>query len=370
MVMNKSPRVTLIGPGFPFRGGIAKYTTRLAQLLDEKGHLIDFITPFKQYPAWLYPGKSDIDFDSCPKLTFANPLFSYLEPWTWSHVIHRVHTSSAERVLIPFWSKAQLPFLNHLYRNLRVPSLTILHNLFDHDSHPLTQYLTRKVLNKSEHFLCHSEEITGDPLFQTAPKTIHCQSLPLLPENKSISQDLARAHFKIPPHHKVFLFFGLIRPYKGLSILLGACTHLNSRIPFTLLVAGEPWGKLRKTIQVQIAKSRNHFPCTAELAWVPEHEVPYWFSACDAVVAPYLRATGSSVIAQAMSYQKPIITTPVGGIPMQLSQYPKSYFAPPGDSLSLSEKMLEALKASDAEENKTVMDIRASWDNYVQDLLS
>lgn len=370
MVMNKSPRVTLIGPGFPFRGGIAKYTTRLAQLLDEKGHLIDFITPFKQYPAWLYPGKSDKDFDSCSKLPFANPLFSYLEPWTWRHVFHSVNTSSAERVLIPFWSKAQLPFLNNLYRHLRVPTLTILHNLFDHDSHPMTRYLTRKVLSHSQHFLCHSEEIVGDPLFQKASKTIHCRPLPLLLDGKSISQDLARAHFNIPSHHKVFLFFGLIRPYKGLSVLLEACKLLSPNLSFTLLIAGEPWGKLRKTIEVQMAEFRNHFPCIAQLAWVPEHEVHYWFSACDAVVAPYLRATGSSVIAQAMSYQKPIITTPVGGIPMQLSQYPKSYFATPGDSLSLSEKMLEALKASDAEGNNTLMDIRESWDNYVQELLS
>ena len=370
MVIKKNPRVTLIGPSYPFRGGIPKYTTRLAQLLNEKGYLVQFITPSKQYPAWLYPGKSDKDFDSCPKLTFANPLFSYLEPWTWSKVIQAVHASSAERVLIPFWSKAHLPFLNYLYRSLQIPPITILHNLFDHDSGRITQLLTREILKKSQHFLCHSEEIVGDPLFQKASKTIHCRPLPLLLDGKSISQDLARAHFNIPTHHKVFLFFGLIRPYKGLSVLLEACKLLSPNLSFTLLIAGEPWGKLRKTIEVQMAEFRNHFPCTAHLAWVPEHEVDYWFSACDAVVAPYLRATGSSVIAQAMCYLKPIITTPVGGIPMQLSQYPKSYFATPGDSLSLSGKMLEALKTSDAKKGIPLMDTRESWDNYVQDLLT
>lgn len=360
----------MIGPSHPFRGGIPKYTSRLAEILHDKGRLVDFITPFKQYPLWLYPGKSDRDPDSCSPLSFAKPLFSYFEPWTWSKVTETVHASSADRILIPFWSKAQLPFLNYLYQNLQLPSLTILHNLFDHDSGKLTQLLTREILKKSNCFLCHSQEILSDSLFQNFSKTIHCRPLPLLLENKNISQDLARAHFKIPPHHKVFLFFGLIRPYKGLSVLLEACARLSSRSPFTLLIAGEPWGKLNKTLRGQLAELKNSFSCVAHLGWVPEREVPYWFSACDAVVAPYLRATGSSVIAQAMGYQKPIITTPVGGIPLQLNHYPKSYFATPGDCLSLSEKMLEALMASDAEGNKTLNDIRESWDSYVQELLS
>ena len=368
MLIKKSPRVTLIGPSWPFRGGIAKYTTRLAEVLYQKGHLVDFITPVKQYPSWLYPGKSDQDPHACPQLEFSKPLFSYLEPWTWPNVVRAVRGSPCEKVLIPFWSSAHLPFLNYLYRHLSVPSVTILHNLFGHDSGMLARFLTRKVLKRSQHFLCHSSEIAMDPIFQDSSKSVRVQPLPLLLENKEISKASARTHLKIAAHHQVFLFFGLIRPYKGFSVLLEACQKLAPKVPFTLLVAGEPWGKLKKSVEFQLAQAKHHFSCISHLGWLPEEEVPLWFSASDTVVVPYLRATGSAVIAQAMNYQKPIVTTPVGGIPKQLSQYPRAFFSAPGDPISLSEKMLDSLKKNKNRPESDYQREESRWDSYVKDL--
>ena len=369
MLVKKSPRLTLIGPSWPFRGGIPKYTTRLAQGLLQRGYLADFITPFRQYPSWLYPGKSDQDRKSCPQFVSSKPLFSYLEPWTWAKVINTVHETSIDRVLIPFWSKAHLPFLNYLYSHLRIPSVTILHNLFDHDSGRLTRFLTRKVLSRSQYFLCHSNEIPLDPIFQSSSKNIRFQPLPLLYEQNKISKASARTCLNISPDHKVFLFFGLIRPYKGLSVLLEACQKVAQRIPFTLLIAGEPWGNLRKTIENLLSQNERSFKCISHLGWLPEQEVPIWFSACDTVVAPYLRATGSSVISQARCYQKPIVTTPVGGIPEQLSDYPKTFFSIPGDSYSLSQKMIDSLDDSVLDSCHLYCDGEDGWERYIDSLL-
>ena len=369
MVDKKPSRVTLIGPAWPFRGGIARYTTRLAQTLQQKGHQVDFITPFRQYPAWLYPGKSERDPDSCPHLNFSRAIFSYFEPWTWRNVVQAVHASSSERVLVPFWSKVHLPFLNYLYRSLQIPTLTILHNLFDHDSGPFTRFVTRRILKHSDYFLCHSTELLHDPLFRNSLHKIRCQPLPIISEPTPISKELARSYFKIPAHQKVFLFFGLIRPYKGFSFLLEACQRLAPTTRFTLLVAGEPWGKLRRKVEDQINQSKHLFPIISHLEWLPEREVPFWFSACDVLVAPYLEATGSSVIAQAVTYNKPIVTTPVGGIPEQLHHYPRAFFSKPGDSESLAHKMVDSIKETELKESVESVSDESDWNVYIDNLI-
>ncbi|NDG27242.1 MAG: hypothetical protein EB120_08720, partial [Proteobacteria bacterium] len=91
MLSKNSTRVTLLGPSWPFRGGIPKYTTRLAKELYQRENLVDFITSVKQYPSFLYPGKTDRETQACQNLDFANPLFSYLEPWTWAKVPRAIH---------------------------------------------------------------------------------------------------------------------------------------------------------------------------------------------------------------------------------------------------------------------------------------
>jgi glycosyltransferase involved in cell wall biosynthesis len=363
MLSKNSTRVTLLGPSWPFRGGIPKYTTRLAKELYQRGNLVDFITPFKQYPSFLYPGKTDRDPQACQKLDFAKPLFSYLEPWTWAKVPQAIHSSGAQKVLVPFWTKAQIPFLNYLQKQLAIPQLTILHNLFDHDSGGLTQRFVRNTLKRNKEFFCHSQEMLEDPLFHFSNIKTRYHILPPLGESKTFCQKTARDFLGIPQSQLVFLFFGLIRPYKGLSVLLKACESLaNRNFPFTLLIAGEPWGKL--------SLPSPNFSMISHLKWVPEQEVAAWFSACDIVVAPYLRASGSAVIAQAISYRKPIITTPVGGIPDQLTGYQTYFYSTPGNSSSLAEAMLKAV-SSQGIPNPTKPSIaNHSWESYVDCLLS
>ena len=363
MISKNSTRVTLIGPSWPFRGGIPKYTTRLARELYQRGNLVDFITPFRQYPSFLYPGKSDRDPQSCPKLDFAKPLFSYLEPWTWAKVPQAIHSSRTQKVLVPFWTKAQIPFLNYLQKRLVIPQVTILHNLFDHDSGRLTQHLVRQTMKRTEEVLCHSQKILEDPLFRFSNIKTRYHSLPPLGDSEAICQKKARDLLGIPQHHCVFLFFGLIRPYKGLSVLLKACELLAKRdFPFTLLVAGEPWGKL--------SLPNHKFSMISHLKWIPEQEVASWFSACDIVVAPYLRASGSAVIAHAISYRKPIITTPVGGIPEQLTGYQPYFFSTPGDPSSLAKAMLKSVGSQDILHPTKPSLSHQSWESYVDCLLN
>ncbi|NDG27295.1 MAG: hypothetical protein EB120_08990, partial [Proteobacteria bacterium] len=209
MVKKTTDRVTLVGPSWPFRGGIPKYTTRLALELYQRGNLADFIIPFRQYPSFLYPGKSDRDPLSCPKLTFAKPLFSYLEPWTWPKVTRAINSSRAEKVLVPFWTKAQVPFVRYLYRHLEVPPFTILHNLFDHDSGKLTQQIIRNTIKRTREVLCHSQKILEDPLFRYSSIKTRYHHLPPLGESESICQKTAQDLLGIPQNQFVFLFFGL-----------------------------------------------------------------------------------------------------------------------------------------------------------------
>lgn len=300
----------MVGPGYPFRGGIAKYTTALCLELQHQGLLNRFFTPSRQYPAWLFPGKSDVEIESCPQLEKAESSFDYFNPFSWPSLLKKLAIFEDSCLLLPFWSSASLPLNLYLLKRHRGSSIAIVHNWKDHER-GLRWLSLKKAILQCNGILYHQQSGLAElSQFPYQEATLH-HPLPAIPwEPQPPSQIAARRTLNIPQIDRVFLFWGLIRPYKGLENLLVAFGNLSPRFPATLLVAGEPWSRSRE-IRKKLESLQKSHSCRFHLNWIPEREMPVWFAAADIVVTPYLSGSGSAVVSQARHFKKPLITTSV-----------------------------------------------------------
>jgi glycosyltransferase involved in cell wall biosynthesis len=274
------------------RGGIARTTTALAAALSARGSLAGFFVPIRQYPGVLYPGRRDTDPDACPRLAEAMPCYHVLEPWTWRPLIRRLRAAAPDALVLPYWTSAWAPLFWFLARSVAAPVIAVVHNPTDHDGDRRTRHVARLALGRCRGFLCHAHDVARiiEHQFPGATVVVH----PLPPEARGQEdRELARSRLGLGTETVAALCFGLIRPYKGVDVLLEAVARLPAEVPLVLLLAGEPWGKLAGRLRRRIARSDLAGRVVASLEWVPEAEAPAWFAAADAAVLPYRSATGS-----------------------------------------------------------------------------
>ena len=242
-------------------------------------------------------------------------------------------------VVLPWWTSYFAPHVSLFLSTLGAerPSavrLLLCHNVFDHESHPVKDALTRAVLRRADRFAVQNarsaREISGErPDAPVAVVPHPAEPRAVLPD-----RDAARGHLGLPPDAPVFLFSGLLRPYKGWDVLLDAFAALRKEVPSALLVlAGEPWGEARRLEAWAPAGVR------LELRYLSEKERGLWFAAADAVVCPYRHATGSGIAADALAYGRPVIGTAVEGLSDVVEDGHSGLLVPPGDAPALARAM-------------------------------
>mgnify|MGYP001207866102 CR=1 FL=1 len=329
------PRLALVGPSWPFRGGIARTTTELAAELERRGTLAAFLTPRRQYPGWLYPGGGDRDPAACPRLGVAQPCFAVLEPWTWAGAGRRLRAAAPAALVLPYWTWAWAPLHVYLVRRSRCPVVAVVHNPADHDASPWHRRVARAVLRRCGGFLCHAGEVAKvvGSAFPDRPLAVH----PLPPILGSAGdRQAARRQLGVPEGAVAVLCFGLIRPYKGIDVLLEAVARLPAEAPLLVLLAGEPWGGARAELERRLAEPALAGRVRAHLRWVPEEEVGWWAAAADAAVLPYRRATGSAVAALMLGYGLPLVATAVGGLAEVVEDEVNGLLVPSADPTALA----------------------------------
>lgn len=331
-------RLGLVGPSWPFRGGIARTTTAAAAALDARGELAAFLTPIRQYPGWLYPGAGDLDEGACPRLACARPTYAVLEPWTWPRLRRALREAAPDAVVLPYWSWAWAPLAVTLASWRVAPLIVIAHNPADHGAGVLARGASRAVLRRAGGFLCHARSVAG-ALGSVAPGApVHVHPLP--PEAPApFPREEARRRLRVPEEAVAVLAFGLIRPYKGVDLLLDAVRRLPADTRVHLLLAGEPWGGLGETLAGRISDPLLAGRVTAQLSWVPEDEARVWFAAADAAVLPYRSATGSAVAAQALGAGLPVVASRVGGLAEVIEDGINGLIVEPGDAAALAKAL-------------------------------
>jgi glycosyltransferase involved in cell wall biosynthesis len=359
-------RLALVGPSWPFRGGIARTTTELAAALAERGTLAAFLTPQRQYPRWLYPGGGDLDPAACPRLAVAQRCYSVLEPWTWGRLLRRLRAASPRVLVLPYWTWAWAPLFRLVQWRGNLPTLAVVHNVADHDASAAQRRAARAVLRRCCGFLCHAGEVAETLRRQFPGRALTVHPLPAF-AGPPADREAARRQLGVPEGTTAVLSFGLIRPYKGVEVLLEAARLLPADSPVVLLLAGEPWGGVGAVVQERLRDPALAGRVRAHLGWVAEDEVAWWAAAADVAVLPYRRATGSAVAALMLGYGLPLVASRVGGLAEVVEDGRNGLLVPPGEPAALAaalQRVVDPVVRARLAEGAQASAGRYSWASY------
>ncbi len=370
-------RFCLIGPTYPYRGGIAHYTTLLAKHLRED-HETLLISFSRQYPAWLFPGRSDRDPSERPLRTDAEYLLDPLNPVTWWRTLRRIREWQPDVVVIPWWVPFWAPAWAILGRGVkRLPDsprlLFICHNVLPHEqgtwSSRLLPHVIKLALRSGDGFIVHSQA-DGAILGQYFPQT-DIRISPLPTYQKVGKSREAVLPVSLPDDRPLLLFCGFVRPYKGLDILLDALPLVLAKRPLHLLVAGEFWQGAEPYF-AQIEQLQLNEAVTIIDSYLPDETLTACISRADVVVLPYRSATQSAVVQLAFGQGKPVITTDVGGLSEAVENGRTGLVVPPENTQALAEAIdyffAEGL-GSVFEKNIVGGNGRFSWQHLINTLL-
>jgi glycosyltransferase involved in cell wall biosynthesis len=300
-------KLTLIGPISPYRGGIAQYNTCLIKKLQNQAD-VQTISFRRLYPKWLYPGNKMID-DSEEKLINVGYFIDAYNPLTLRKTVKSIIEHGSSTVFITWWTLFWQPGFYYVTKKLQkkgVKVVYICHNVVDHDSGGFTDKLSTYFIKQADAYIVHaSEEEKKLRHLGIIREVINTKILPIY-DHYPPAGKVQKKHGKLE-----ILFFGFIRPYKGLEVLLESIRQLDDNNIY-LTVVGEVWGK--KDDLKKLVKDKDIKNVELHLRYVSDEEASIYFSRCDVVALPYTSATGSAVLSLAYYYKKPVLATRVGGL--------------------------------------------------------
>jgi len=338
-------KLCVIGPTYPFRGGIAHYTTLLVQNL-RCAHEVNFYSYTRQYPSLLFPGSTEKDPSEQILKVDCEYILDPFNPWTWFKTFERIREDEPDALILQWWAPFWTPTLaavSYLIKRFTpIKILFICHHVTPPDGGPFDFFLARRVLASGDHFIVLSEE-DYKRLRRVLPKAdIRLAAHPtydIFHRNSSIDKVEARERLGISEDERLILFFGFVRRYKGLPYLLKAMPRVLQRIKVHLLIVGEFW-ESERAYQRAIERLGLKESVTILNRYVPNEEVSLYFAAADVVVLPYLEATQSGVVQLAYGFERPVITTTVGGLTETVSHGRTGLIVPPRDSDALAEAII------------------------------
>ncbi|MCP4535534.1 MAG: glycosyltransferase [Chloroflexi bacterium] len=309
-------KLVLIGPVYPYRGGIAHYTTMLHQALRARGHTVLLISFKRQYPQWLFPGQSDKDPSNKPlQVQDVYYWIDSLNPITWLTTFWRICQYKPDAIILQWWTVFWAPawfvlgLLNRLFLRRRL--VVICHNVLPHETHWWDHLVTKVVLRWGTDFRVQSTEEKKQLLSLLPDARVTIIPLPIFDmfADERIPRDEARKKLQLSPDASVLLFFGIVREYKGLQDILTALPEVQTQLEKVILVvAGEFWEDKRPYLEMIERLGIRNSVIIAD-RYIPNEEVPLYFSAADVLVAPYRRVTGSAVLQMARGFGIPVVTT-------------------------------------------------------------
>lgn len=313
-------KIILLGSAFPLRGGLASFNERLAQQLIEEGHEVCIYTFSLQYPNFLFPGKTQMSSDAAPENLLIKIKINSINPLNWLSVGLQLRKEKADLILYKFW----LPFMGPCFGTiLRIATaltktkiVSILDNVIPHEKRFGDYIFTKYGLAPAHAAIAMSKSVQQD--YHSFFSNKNCLFIPHpVYDNfgNPVSKQEARAFLKLNDSDKIILFFGFIRNYKGLDILLEAMnTQLVRNLGVKLIVAGEYYEDSSKyNSLIEQYQLQNNLVLATD--FISNDEVKYYFGAADCVVQPYKTATQSGISQMAYFFEKPMIVTNVGGLP-------------------------------------------------------
>ncbi|MCF8303184.1 MAG: glycosyltransferase [Bacteroidales bacterium] len=317
--MSNNKRVIIVGTAHPFRGGLAAFNERLAREYQNSGYSVKIITFSLQYPEFLFPGKTQYSSDPAPEDLEIEIKVNSLNPLTWIKVGHQIKREAPDLLLMKYWLPVMAPALGTIARiarrNKHTKVVTVVDNIIPHEKRPADVPLSNYFVKSVDGYVAMSRSVMNDlQKFDQKRKKEFCPH-PLYDHyGELVPRDIAIQKLNLDPGYSYLLFFGFIRDYKGLDILLKAMG--DQRIagkPIKLLVAGEFYTDSKPYYDL-IGKLGLEDKVIMANDFIPEGEVKYYFCASRLVVQPYKSATQSGVTQIAYHFNKPMVITNVGGL--------------------------------------------------------
>jgi glycosyltransferase involved in cell wall biosynthesis len=312
--------VIIIGPALPLRGGLATFNQRLAKEFIDEGYNASIYSFSLQYPSFLFPGKTQYTDEPAPENITIHSVINSINPFNWIKVGNWLKKQKPDFIVVRFWLPFMGPALGTILRRIRKNKHTkiicIADNIIPHEKRPGDKIFTKYFLKSCDAFITMSEKVLADLRLFQKEKPAQLVTHPLYDNFGSIkSKTEARQHLQLPLNEKIILFFGFIRKYKGLDLLLEAmATDVIKNSGIKLLVAGEFYED-EKPYNEQIENLNLQSQLFLRTQFIPDSEVKYYLCAADAVIQPYRNATQSGVTPLAYHFEKPMVVTNVGGLP-------------------------------------------------------
>ncbi|MEI7803269.1 MAG: glycosyltransferase [Bacteroidota bacterium] len=369
-------KIIILGSAHPLRGGLATYNERLAKALQSEGHSVTVYSFSLQYPGFLFPGKSQFSTEAAPKDLEIKTKVNSINPLNWIAVGNEIKNLKPDLIIVKYW----LPFmgpcfgtiLRRVKKNKHTKVVSVLDNIIPHEKRFGDVAFTKYFIKPVDGFVSMSANVKEDlKKFDTIKPSV-LQPHPLYDNfGEKVEREESLKELNLSPAFRFLLFFGFIRKYKGLDILLEAMNDEKIKsLPIKLLVAGEFYEE-EKPYTDLIEKLNLSERVLMFKDFIPNERVKYFFSAADLVVQPYRHATQSGVTQVAYQFDVPMIVTNVGGLGEIVTDGKSGFVVSPEPSeiakaiqKAFQPGTLAALKAGVTEEKK-----RFSWKAMVDSII-
>ncbi|MCC7331538.1 MAG: glycosyltransferase [Flavobacteriales bacterium] len=311
-------KIIIVGPAHPFRGGIAMFNEQLATAFQTQGAQVEIVTFTLQYPSFLFPGKTQFSEENPPNNLTVTAAINSINPLNWIKVGKILKNKQADLLIFSYW----MPFMSPCFstisyftkKNKCTTTIGLIHNIIPHEKRFGDKKLSSLFVNQMDGFVTMSQSVADD-LSTFTQKPIILTPHPLYNNfGNGKSKREARKNLGLLDSDKILLFFGIIRKYKGLDILLKAIANNHvKKLDVKLIVAGEFYedeAEYRKIIHENSLETQ----VILVNSFIPNNQVSNYFCAADLVVLPYRNATQSGVTQIAYHFEKPMLITNVGGL--------------------------------------------------------
>lgn len=361
-------KIVILSPFYPFRGGLAQLNARLYTELS-KNNEVKAYTFTTLYPDFLFPGKTQFvsEGDSAQKIDSIRTLNS-INPFSYLKTAKVINRFSPDILIIPYWMSFLAPAFGTVIRfiNKKTKIVSLVHNAISHERTLFEKPLANYFLKKCDAYIVMSEPVKRDVLSIKPTATILLQPHPIYDHYKDkIDKKEARHQLDLDVNKKTLLFFGFIRDYKGLDILIEATNYLTD--DYQLIIAGESYGSFDKYTQLINASSLKNNILVLE-QYINDDMVSLLFSATDVLVLPYKSATQSGVVAMAYQLETPVIATNVGALGQTVKEAQTGLVVDEVDPKALADTILDYFNKDRSEVFLTNIKSekkRLSWKSFI-----
>jgi glycosyltransferase involved in cell wall biosynthesis len=373
-------KILSIGPGHPLRGGISNFNTALCRNLAASGHQVTIVSFTLQYPGFLFPGTSQFDPGDAPGGAAGRvpvlPMVNSVNPLSWIRTARRIRRELPGLLIVHHW----MPFIamslggivRRLGRKREYPVIALCHNVIPHEKQAGWKILSRRLLGRCDGFVVLSRSVLDDlDLFTDSKFRIFVPHPAYDLFGDAVERADAARYMNLGQEKRYLLFFGLIRRYKGLDLLLKAFGMVKDRLPdLRLIIAGEFYGDREEALDL-INELEIGERVILHDRYIPAREVKYYFSLADLVVQPYRTATQSGISQIAYHFGVPMLVTDVGGL-AEIVPDGKVGYVTPVDEQAIAGSILDFFRKDRAQEfRRNIREERKrfTWDELGRQIL-